>query len=98
MLTTGISFPCESIITALEAPLNSVKLLTASPLLPMKKPLLLPMSEPSAANVFKVKTDFVAFFTQAGWAHKGVKVRKLKSITLKARLCIIFLFIFIIIS
>ena len=54
--------------TALEAPLNGEKLLTASPFVPMKKPLLLAISEPSAAKVFRVNTDFVAFLTQDGWA------------------------------
>ena len=58
-------------ITARWAPMNGVKLLTASPLAPMKKPLLLAISEPSAAKVFSVKTDFVAFFTQEGWACAG---------------------------
>ena len=66
MLTTGISLPCASIMTARTAPLKGVKLLTASPSAPVKKPLLLAMSEPSSAKVFKVNTDFVAFFTQAG--------------------------------
>ena len=52
--------------TADEAPLNGEKLLTASPCSPVKNPLVLPMSVPSAANVFKVNTDLVAFFVQLG--------------------------------
>jgi hypothetical protein len=43
----------------------------ASPSVPVKKPLLLPMSEPSALKVFTVNTDFVAFFTQPGCACTG---------------------------
>jgi hypothetical protein len=48
--------------------LKGVKLLIASPLVPVKKPLLLAIKEPSAAKVFRVKTDLLAFFTQLGWA------------------------------
>ena len=55
-------------ITARAAALKGVKLLMASPLAPVKKPLLLAISEPSAENVFRVKTDLLAFFTQLGWA------------------------------
>jgi hypothetical protein len=66
---------------ALEAPLKGEKLLTASPLEPVKKPLLLAISEPSAAKVFKVNTDLVAFFTQDGWACAGESVKRWKSRT-----------------
>ena len=76
MVLTGISLPAASMMTAREAPLKGVKLLMASPSVPVKKPLLLPMSEPSALNVFTVKTDFVAFFTQPGCAIKGEKVKR----------------------
>ena len=61
---------------AREAPLNGVKLLTASPFDPVKKPLLLAISEPSAAKVFRVKTLLVAFYTHDGWADKGKKVKR----------------------
>jgi hypothetical protein len=60
-------------MTACDAPLKGVKLLTASPLAPVKNPLLLAINEPSAAKVFRVNTDLVAFFTQLGWACKGKK-------------------------
>ena len=50
------------------APLKGAKLLTASPLAPTKKPLLLAMRLPLSSKVFRVNTDFVAFFTQPGWA------------------------------
>jgi hypothetical protein len=53
-------------MTAFEAPLNGEKELTASPLVPVKKPFVLAMSEPSAENVFNVKTDLEAFFTHPG--------------------------------
>ena len=39
-------------IMARDAPLNGVKQLTASPLLPTKKPLVLEISVPSAVKVF----------------------------------------------
>jgi hypothetical protein len=55
-------------IMAREAPLKGEKLLTASPDGPVKKPLLLAISEPSAEKVLRVNTDFVAFFTHEGWA------------------------------
>jgi hypothetical protein len=61
---------------ALDAPLNGEKLLTASPLLPVKKPLLLAIIEPSGAKVFKVNTDFVAFFTHEGCADRGEMVKR----------------------
>ena len=42
------------------------------------EPLLLPISVPSASNVFSVNTDLVAFFAQSGWAeaatHKSVEM------------------------
>jgi hypothetical protein len=65
---TAISLPEASMITARAAPLKGVKLLMASPLLPVKKPLLLAINEPSAAKVFRVNTDLLAFFAQLGWA------------------------------
>ena len=68
---TAISLPAASIITARAAPLNGVKLLMASPLLPVKKPLLLAINDPSAAKVFSVNTDLLAFFVQLGWAAAG---------------------------
>ena len=68
MTLTGYSLPAASMTTAREAPLNGEKLLMASPLSPTKNPLLLPMREPLASNVFKVNTDFVAFLTQPGCA------------------------------
>jgi hypothetical protein len=46
--------------------LNGVKLLTASPFVPVKKPLLLAINCPSAEKVFSVNTDFEAFFTHEG--------------------------------
>ena len=66
MLSTAVSLPWASMTMALDAPLKGEKLLTASPFGPVKKPLLLAMSEPSAAKVFNVKTDFVAFLTHEG--------------------------------
>ena len=62
---------------AREAPLKGEKLLTASPFGPVKKPLLLAMSEPSAAKVFRVKTDFVAFLTHEGWASAEERSHRL---------------------
>jgi hypothetical protein len=41
----------------------------ASPLLPVKIPLLLAIREPSAEKVFRVNTDLLAFFTHPGWAN-----------------------------
>ena len=54
------------IFIAMGNPLNGEKELTASPLVPVKKPFVLAMSEPSAENVFNVKTDLEAFFTHPG--------------------------------
>ena len=87
MVFTGISLPAASIMTALAAPLKGAKLLTASPSVPTKKPLVLPISVPSAPKVFTVKTDFVAFFTQLGCAYIGKKVRREKSKTPITRFC-----------
>jgi hypothetical protein len=53
---------------AREAPLKGLKLLMASPCSPTKKPVLLPVSVPSAAKVFSVNTDFEAFFAHLGCA------------------------------
>ena len=66
MHSTGISLPWASMTTAEEAPLKGLKLLTPSPCSPVKNPQVLPMSDPSAAKVFTVNTDFVAFLTQPG--------------------------------
>jgi hypothetical protein len=38
--------------------------------------LLLAINEPSAAKVFRVNTDLLAFFVQLGWADKGKKVKR----------------------
>ena len=84
ILTTAASLPWASMMMARDAPLKGVKLLTASPLLPVKKPLLLAISEPSAEKVFRVNTDFVAFFTHDGWATEAMKVNcNVKSISIK---------------
>ena len=48
--------------TAEEAPLKGVKLLTASPSVAGEEAVAAHSSVPSASNVFRVNTDFVAFF------------------------------------
>ena len=84
MLTTAASLPWASMMMARDAPLKGVKLLTASPLLPVKKPLLLAISEPSAEKVFRVNTDFVAYLTHEGWATDAIIVKcNVKSISNK---------------
>ena len=55
-------------MTALDAPLKGLKLLTASPCSPVKKPQELASSVPLSSNVLSVNTDFVAFFTHEGCA------------------------------
>ena len=47
MQSTFISLPEASMITALDAPLKGEKLLIASPSVPTKNPLVLPISDPS---------------------------------------------------
>ena len=87
MQSTVISFPEASMTTALDAPLKGEKLLIASPFVPMKNPLVLPIRDPSLENVLTVKTDFDAFFTHDGWAYNGRKEKKNRSKTPITLLC-----------
>ena len=76
MQSTFISLLEASMITALDAPLKGEKLLIASPFVPTKNPLVLPISAPSCEKVLTVNTDFVAFFTHEGWAYEGIKEKR----------------------